>query len=199
MEIKDKNPEDADAMLEWQIERYVLGDEGLDRDAFEDRLVEEPDLAWRVAKAVDDLMVLKGAAAGLSIRDEPQAYSTAANSTSTLAADEQSKVGHVWRTLAALAAMALVCIGLAWSVSQIDSEPRYTASAQEMSEIAESWLALNPVSYEPLADESADYWAFDDDEWMDAELNSDEEEADDWLYLGGQDYFLQDSELKAES
>ena len=52
----------------WEVERYVLGDDSFDRQAFEDRMLDDTRLALAVADCVAEVQNLKQACSGLEER-----------------------------------------------------------------------------------------------------------------------------------
>ncbi|MFN3191546.1 MAG: hypothetical protein ACE361_13640 [Aureliella sp.] len=200
MKSADNKPEEADVTLEWQIERYVLGCDDWDCEEFENELENDPDLAQRVAEAVGDLMLLKSATAGLPIPGEVVKEAEELDHKRR-PLDPKSRMDSIslLQVVATLAAMILLCVGLAWSVNLGMSDSlRIEAANPEISQVAATWVELNPVVQGAIVEEPVDYWAVDSEDSYD-EFSSEDELTDDWLYLGGQDYFLETSDAKAES
>lgn len=119
--------------IAWQALRYALEDPTLDRDAFESQMLADDRLALAVADAVGQLDLVARAASS----SQPQLR---------VAAPVETQSGWHWASLAALAAAALLAVGL--GVRQLETLGRHaspTEFAHTESQNAERPDATLPV------------------------------------------------------
>lgn len=114
------------AQLEWEIDRYVLGDDTLDREAFEARMATEVPLALAVAKAVEDM----------------HAVALACQSSGERLEREASRTRRWYPAPIALGASMLLAVGLGFYALKHNAASRYSADTLGISAVAESWIAI---------------------------------------------------------
>jgi len=158
---------------QWEVDRYLLSDPSFDRDAFEQRMLEDLSLAELVAASFADLQAISTAARAYAIES--------ANSASTVKPQLISKNAtspNVYRW-AILVAAAVVLISV--SVWQF----RNTANDDQLSQIADNWVSIEGLttaqSLELIATEDQP-----NEIPTDAEAN----EQFDWLVEAAREFYL---------
>lgn len=152
--------------LQWDIERYVLLDETLDRDAFEARMLEDERLALAVAEAVDHMEMLTTACRVSSDSSPPKAWPVFAWSM-------RIGVGL------AVAAGLLIATGLL-SPNWSQGDGQAIGETEELSAVAEQWLVMD-------ADGDADESLITPVSWeWEPGLMAEEE---DWMLEAAQQFF----------
>lgn len=160
--------------LQWQIERYVLADATLDRASFEHRMLEDPQLALAVAKAVEDLAEIS-AAANLPDR-EPVVHNNENH--------HKGRSRRIMQIMAATAATILIVFLASrpeTSSSSSSSNAPVAAEDDTLSQVAENWLVLHPAEFAEMDDVEAEPWESLDQEYMG--LTSEDE---DWIEAAAQ-------------
>lgn len=157
----------------WEIDRYLLDDPSLDRLAFEQTMLSDPELALAVADRVEQLQWLE-AACGMSVPPP---------------ATDSLKWNASWRWigLAAMAASLLLTVSAWWAAPV--ALPSLTHSPRtDMAAIATEWVTLD---VEPLSatDEGLDSL----DVLTGSELVEESESGSDWMLLAAEGFF-QDTE-----
>ncbi len=128
--------------LQWEIDRYLLGDPTLDRDAFELQMLDDVSLAEQVAASVGAMELIEVAACSVT---RPDIQATIPCRRSTVAAGIP-----VW---AMLATVATVLIAVAYwrnlpneAIHATRASTEFAESDRLLSQIAEHWLAFeNPI------------------------------------------------------
>ncbi len=134
---------------QWEIDRYLLGDPTLDRDAFEQRMLNDVSLAEQVAASVAqlELIELSAIAAGL-----PQALVVSPHRRR-----ESRQVMTVWALLATVATLLVALANWRDGSSKSVDTPSVTfelaASDLQLAEIAEYWLATENANLISLEEE----------------------------------------------
>ncbi|MFO1062760.1 MAG: hypothetical protein U0892_02650 [Pirellulales bacterium] len=185
---------------QWEADRYVLDDPTLDRDAFELRMLDDPELANAVAGAVLQVELLSRAVTidaqvqNAQLRPEPniQASTSAAVSDSGIPTSwAPSHVGQLW---AALAAVLLVALSIA--VASMRDLPRSGTEATAESDLADQWIHLVSDPQSTLPHENvvvdADDVSSIGDVTMDAPTEDQESASDvesDWMIDAGEEFF----------
>ena len=157
---------------QWQALRYVLDDPTLDRAAFEQRMLEQADLALAVADAVGQISLVQSAAAGTalpasSLRVASQDDFFAPN---LVAISTEPYLWH-WSSLAALAAVLMLAIG--FGAGQLSSLEQSTAESGAAT-LAPDNLASEGGHSDVSPNASADVQALDSQHFV----------ADHWLATG---------------
>ena len=114
---------------QWDIDRYLLSDPTLDRDAFEQRMLDDLSLAEQVAVSVADLQAISSVACSAA------SMAIAAPRTSS---SRFSPTTNRWALLASAASL-LIAVS-AWQVRSVSSD-------SQLSLIADNW-----VTFENLTD-----------------------------------------------
>lgn len=137
--------------LNWEIEQYLLSDDrvtGWGSEAFEKRMLDDPEFALQVAKAVHDLQVIESAVVDGSKAENvsPMCVASSAASDSRIVevSSKRAIFGGWWASLVpATAAALLIAATLAWqqfsTQTQAESE---MALAESLPEVASGWIAL---------------------------------------------------------
>lgn len=124
---------------QWEIDGYLLGDPTLDRQAFEQKMLDDPILALQVAEASEALALLARASARVSSTRDSNELLLQSEAVSSATLGQASMIferAKHWRAKILLAFAASVLLGLgvfAW---------RYQASVGRLDELAINWLAL---------------------------------------------------------
>lgn len=153
----------------WEIDRYLLDDPSLDRLAFEQAMLSDPDLALAVADRVQQLQCLV-AACDRSVPPPPSGRL-------------EWNASWRWMGLAAMAASLLLAVSAWWAAPAM--RPSLTHSPRtDMAALATKWISLD---VEPLAaaDESLDSL----DVLTVSEVIEESESGSDWMLLAAEGFF----------
>ena len=157
---------------QWDIDRYLLSDPTLDRDAFEQRMLDDLSLAEQVAVSVADLQAISSGALS--------AASTAMAAPRT-SSSRFSQTTYRWALLATAAAL-LIAVS-AWQF-------RSTSSDAQLSLIADNWVTFENLtgaeSLELIATENQLGENQPDEYQTDAESA----EQSDWLVEAAREFYL---------
>lgn len=152
---------------QWEVDRYLLADPTFDRNAFEQRMLEDLSLAELVAASVADLQIVSHAA---------RVTCPSAISVSTVKPRQpslSSSTAYRWAVLVAAAMFISVSV---WQFRQ-------TSKEAQLSQIVDNWVAIEGLttadSLELIATEEQ---ASDSD----AETN----EQSDWLVEAAREFYL---------
>ena len=152
---------------QWDIDRYLLSDPSLDRDAFEQRMLDDLSLAEQVAASVADLNTISSAA-------------RLPHKTSRFAKPARFSG---WSML--VTAAALLMTVSAWQL-------RNSSNDDQLSQIANNWVAfeglttvesLEPITTEEQSNESPDNSNPDN-------ADADTAEQSDWLVEAAREFYL---------
>ncbi len=181
----DLSPEEA---RQWDVDRYVLGDDTLDRESFEARMATDEQLAWQVAQSVGQVACFSSAAE-LASDDRGQASPNSVPAKPMIPAKQAISVRPVparlmWTALATVAATVLVasCWGLLGRNSTGSAD---AIAAQDLPAVAAHWLALES---EGEGEETLISNALEMDsteKWVE----------DDWMVEAAQQFFQQEAEI----
>jgi hypothetical protein len=176
----DRSAQHVDAMSRQDrltdVDRYLLDDPSLDREAFELRMADDLELCEQVAQAVDQLHLMGIAAKSLDATVSVNIQPSAARS---------SAKDHTW--LYAIAAIATAILIGVFGLSPGRPSKNDSASDQRLAMLAESWLdaslesndeAINATGI-PVVESTAS-----------TDIESDSE-ANDWLFDAAREYFLE--------
>ena len=156
-----------DPLVQWDIDRYLLSDPTLDRDAFEQRMLDDLSLAEQVAVSVADLQAISSGARS--------AASTAMAAPRT-SSSRFSQTTYRWALLATAAAL-LIAVS-AWQF-------RSTSSDAQLSLIADNWVTFENLtgaeSLELIATENQP------DEYQ---TDAESAEQSDWLVEAAREFYL---------
>jgi hypothetical protein len=149
--------------LQWEVDRYLLCDPSLDRDAFEQRMLEDFKLAELVANSVADLQSISSAvqANRLPVRSSPIA--------------KPKRIAYI--ALLITAALVLLTV----SVRQL----RQTATEAQLSQIADNWVAFEGLTTGESLDLIATEYSPTENQ-----VDSDANEQSDWLVEAAQEFYL---------
>lgn len=139
----ETNPGPIEDELRWDIDRYLLHDPEMDRDAFEQRMLEDPRIAMAVGNAVEQLMLIKAANLevdqAVDIRVEP-------------IREVDHRQGWL-RVAAAVAALLLIAVlfGMLRSLDgpAVVQTPQETNESWNISDVAENWVVLQTEDSNP--------------------------------------------------
>lgn len=159
------NPAVANACddLQWEVDAFVLGDPSIDVQAFEARMLDDPELALRVADAVEELAWLAaGAQAPVSSAVQKVRLASGVElatgrvNTVSGSSPRSSAMGTFYRVFACCAAVALLAV--VWQFAERSGHSRgelalANATEQhgrkfdvladaEIASVAEQWLAI---------------------------------------------------------
>lgn len=175
---------------QWDVERYLLNDPALDRDAFEQRMLDDTSLAEQVAASVAHLSLVAEAASGTS------AYSAHCQTASALRTQAMRRTTPIWisRFVALASAATLIFAISVWQF-------RSTTNDDQLARIAENWTAFENLT----ADEAVELTAASQSLLVDSLPNEDEFRADDmteststdqrdWLVEAAREFYLASSE-----
>lgn len=154
--------------LQWDVDRYLLSDPSLDRDAFEQRMLEDLELAELVAASVTDLQVIASA-----VR-QPETVSAVSFSTTKF----QQKT--YWAMLVTAAAVLLTV-----SVWQL----RSATNDDQLSQIADNWVA-----FEGLTTGEALELIANEEQSLENHADAESNEQADWLVEAAREFYLAKNE-----
>lgn len=177
----------------WDIDRYLLDDETLDRDAFEARMLQDETLALAVADELERLQLLSSVADRKLVRAAPFAVET---SVSPVSFTRTRPPVMAWAAL--VIAVSLLFALFVWPQGdQPSAEGQLAANplqeAIPLQEVAQEWLALESALEDS---EIAELVAGAEVNARDTfNLTDDLEEAngDDWMLLACE--FLSDADI----
>ncbi len=156
---------------QWEVDRYLLCDPSFDRDAFEQRMLEDLSLAEQVASSVPGLQTIASAASSFAVSTSASAIKPQLVSKKPIVSSAKGRAGLV--TAAAVL--------LAFSVWQL----RKTPNDEQLAQIADSWVAIEGLT----TAESLELVAAEEpstDIHTDAEAN----EQADWLVEAAREFYL---------
>ncbi len=181
--------------LQWDIERYLLNDPALDRDLFEQRMLNDTSLAEQVAASVGNLNLVAEAASAASASCTP--YQTAPTPISQVVHNTTS----IWTTsiwiprFVAIASAAMLLIAIsAWQL-------RSATHDDQLARIADNWTAFESLT----TDEAIELTSASQSHLVDALPIEDEFRSDDltestsndqrdWLVEAAREFYLASSE-----
>ncbi len=168
--------------MQWNIDRYLLDDPTLDREAFEQQMLADDSLAEQVAASVANFQVLSQAASILSAPTLPPVRSRALSRPA------------LWATLTAAAILLVAFTG--WRFMKVSSD-------DQLARIADNWTAIENLSSSDSVDlalavdasdasalEPTTTYSHSGDEATDA----DSREQSDWLVEAAREFYLANSE-----
>lgn len=167
------NPEPNNLNVQWDIDRYLLSDPSLDRNAFEQRMMNDLSLAEKVATAVADLQVISSAA-----RTRADAPSTVTPPTS-LNVDRSGT--YRWASLAAAAVLVI-----AVSIWQF----RSSSNEDQLSLIADNWVAFENLTTAESLELIATEDQSTDDQRAEDQTDAVSNEQSDWLVEAAREFYL---------
>lgn len=150
--------------LQWDVDRYLLSDPSLDRDAFEQQMLEDLELAELVAASVADLRVIVSAA--------QLSETVPVDSSST----SKSQRKAYWAMLVTAAAVLLMV-----SVWQLRSSP----TDDQLSQIADNWVA-----FEGLTTGEALELIANEEQALENHADAESNEQADWLVEAAREFYL---------
>lgn len=170
--------------VQLDVDRYVLQDESLDRDAFEARMLENEELALAVADAVAEWGKISAVCRTQAVTELTGLRSPSHGAVVCRAGE--NRVGGNWGViLATLASVVLVAV-----LSQISWRPTDSLVTQgpqetpQLTQLAENWIAMTPIedvtADELLTTAVSDLERAESEEWGD---NSD------WMVEAAQQFF----------
>ncbi len=179
--------------LDWDAYRYVLDDPTLDRVAFENRMLDDVELALAVAEAVAHVDTLRAA----SFIASPSKNLESGDALQR--ADARPPLGWHWSTLAALAAGLIITIGLVNYRVIVQPDGLQARSESGEQRLAESWLAIRQVELvdasSNLVDASSSFSAGqsagDETASEVTGIAANEATTDDWLIDAARDFYAQ--------
>jgi anti-sigma-K factor RskA len=155
---------------QWDIDRYLLSDPTLDRDAFEQRMLDELSLAELVAASVACLHAISSAARTAAISSAIVSPLTSQNGN--------HRGAYRWAMLVSAAVLLM-----AVSVWQF----RSTANDDQLSLIADNWVAIENLT----TAESLELIATEDQSNEDQSNESQAEtEQSDWMVEAAREFYL---------
>lgn len=191
------NDKQISADLQWDIDRYLLGDEALDREAFEARMMEDESLALAVAESVQQFEDLSRACRAMPAVHEDENWPRGESDVSHLSRRQVSSA-EVYRLigLAAFAASLLLAVLIWQSLGgpgqrQIaDGGTTETGSGNRLAEVADLWFAMD--SSEVLASDSETFLISDG---SDAMVVDDLSAESDWIIEATQQLYDRDGDI----
>jgi hypothetical protein len=150
--------------LQWDVDRYLLSDPSFDRDAFEQRMLEDLELAELVTASVADLRVI------VSAVQLSETVSVVSSSTS------KSQRKTYWAMLVTAAAVLLMV-----SVWQL----RSSSNDDQLSQIADNWVA-----FEGLTTGEALELIASEDQALENHADAESNEQTDWLVEAAREFYL---------
>ena len=191
MNLKHTNKQN----LQWDVDRYLLLDPSFDRDAFEQRMFEDVELAEMVAGSVADLHAIS-AAARLSDKVTSSTSSTSEalgcrNSEPTaLAAGLEVVVHHerqsnlsarsqrrAYWAISVTAALLLLTVSV-WKLGG-------TSNEEQLSQIADNWAAFEGLTTGETLELIAN-----DDPATETQNDAEASEQTDWLVEAAREFYL---------
>ena len=161
---------------QWDIDRYLLSDPTLDRDAFEQRMLDDLSLAEQVAVSVADLQAISSVACSAA------SIAIAAPRTSS---SRFSPTTYRWALLASAAAL-LIAVS-AWQVLSVSSDA-------QLSLIADNWVTFENFTGESLELIATEHQLSENlpGENQSGEYQTDAESAEqsDWLVEAAREFYL---------
>ncbi len=180
-EASDMKAEESN--LAWEIDRYLLGDESLDRQAFESRMLEDSEFALLVAEQLQFLQLVGQAA-------EPRVSQSAVVASSSLkgiATARRQPLRYLAIAACAVAASLLCLLTLRQVRQPVVDQPSAAADWLDNSKlqaVAEQWVVLDIPADEAvlleLDGESAQVF------YGGGESLAGENSAQDWLMQAGE-------------
>ena len=161
---------------QWEVDRYLLSDPSLDRDAFEQRMFEDLSLAERVAESVAALQAISSAARVSARASAISATTIKSQLTSKNPTSPCYQATYRWATLVT-AAVVLMTVSV-WQF-------RNTSNDDQLSQIADNWVAFESLT----TAESLELIATEDqpsEKPLDVETN----EESDWLVEAAREFYL---------
>ncbi len=188
--------------------RYVLADPTLDRDAFEQRMLHDPDLALAVADCQIEIEQLRAASLSLSSnRDRSPVAPVLVSSHVTSDYGRSKSQGWHWTSLASLAVVLLVAVGISmYSLDRTTSaqgERPLAILVSNPQALADRWLAMDSGSeFDTSSDslittdcaESSSAWTASHDASSAGETsNTPEDSSDeqDWLMQAAHQFYAE--------
>lgn len=150
---------------QWDVDRYLLSDASLDRDAFEQRMLEDLSLAKQVASSVADLQAISSAAS-LPLRHSVAVKLHPVSSWSMLAA-----------------AAALLIAFTAWQLSNAPNE-------DQLSQIADNWVAFEGLTTVESLELIATEEPANDASGNEDQADPGTVEQSDWLVEAAREFYL---------
>lgn len=185
-----------DANLQWQIDRYVLGDETFDRAEFESLMLKNDNLALAVGDSVSDMQLIALADGTTNCANEK-----------TLPAIEmvsERDARGLARGMVLLATSAVLLVaGFLWfrSSSNSDSMTQRQEAGGDISALAENWVALKSPQLDATDLFNGDYMGAAENSrdveevWLlsnfhDAEYASEQDaDVEDWMLEAAQVFY----------
>jgi hypothetical protein len=118
----------------WDIDRYLLGDETLDRGKFESRMLDDETLAQAVAEELERLQLLS-----MSTEREWVCLGTNAANVSR----------KRWLVPGAMLAVVASLMGFMFVWPRADERLVEVTASPQMQELAQEWLALDSLAEDP--------------------------------------------------
>lgn len=168
-----------DSQTQWEVDRYVLNDETLDRTKFESRMLADERLAWAVMEAVEQMEVLSATVQSTTSGEVTQV----ARVPSATAGGWMPSAVSGWRLLgrAGLLVAATILLILLVQASLPDARPVASGSGtDDLSAVAEQWLALDAAT-----DDGENYVTSSALEGEVVEASAE----DDWMVEAAQQFF----------
>ena len=174
--------------LQWEIERYLLDDPTLDREAFEQRMLNDVSLAEQVATAVAHMQLIAEAVDSTSTHRVTKATPTAPAVLTGRTAFDQ----WIYRSSILASAAALLIAVTAWQY-------RSHKDDDQLARIADNWSAFENLTTEEalglvLASESHSLDVLHDDALQGEPNDSAAIEQSDWLVEAAQEFYLASNE-----
>ena len=169
---------------QWDIDRYVLRDESLDREAFESRMFENEQLALAVADAVGELEKISGVCRSLAWLEPVAELSGSAISARDPALGNRA-VGNWVVVLATLATVILLAVLSQFAWRQSNSRVALGQSETvQLTQLAENWIAMKDI--EVAIEDKVLITTVTDSDGADA---ADAEDSADWILEAAQQFF----------
>lgn len=152
---------------QWEVDRYLLADPTFDRDAFEQRMLEDLSLAELVAASVADLQIVSHAV---------RATSPSTNCVSTLKPQHQSLTSSSTFRWAVLVAAAMLISVSVWQFRQ-------TSKEEQLSQMVDKWVAIEGLT-------TADSLELIATEEQGSDADTETNEQSDWLVEAAREFYL---------
>ena len=173
---------------QWDLDRYVLGDSCLDRDAFEDKLAQDDRLALALARTVGELGQLTNACRDIECREARPLEALPIKKTAAVRVSHRgSRHRRIWAAVSLVAAASLV-VSLAVNSGRQPTN-QMVDDASLLSAVAERWLVFDDV--QETDDDMQDLGLVEDiTSGTESSLFTDgAAEESDWIVEAGQEYY----------
>ena len=174
--------------LQWQIDRYVLGDADMDRTAFEEFMLQDEQVAWWVAKSVQEHLNTARAAKRVPHSDAEHLQVAARQSNPS----QERSSRRLFVSL--LVTSAAIFLAVLWNSSGTP-ENHNVAPQNTFSQIADNWVALGEAELVQSSLETDPEWelvSFEPELGLGQNLESPlEDEEEDWMLQAASDFYAE--------